>query len=54
MKYKFTQSLRSYQEIIVDEDSKKKAIEKANKSSEWKEIKGEENIPFFETIEEIK
>jgi hypothetical protein len=56
MKYKITQSLRSYQKIIVDADSKKKAIKKADNAleTEWEEIKGEDFIPFFETIEVIK
>ena len=53
-KYKITESLRSYQEIIVEADSEKEAKEKSKQSADWTEIKGEECIPFFETIEEIK
>ena len=47
-------SLRSYQEKIVDADTKKEAKKKSKQSADWTEIKGQDFIPFFETIEEIK
>ena len=53
-KFKITESLRSYQYIIIDADTEKEAKEKSKQSADWTEIKGEEFIPFFETIEEIK
>ena len=58
MKYKITESLRSYQYIIIEANTEKEAKKKSKQEglhqANWIEIKGQDFIPFFETIEEIK